>query len=267
MYSPIDFLVSEIRDNLAMQGWCYLPSLFQGAALDDVLRLARALGSLYVPPGTSPTRPFIKTRPAPDADDCAPFDQPGAIGWHSDFSTHSTRPAVSLAWLAQADPLGQGAWRIASCDDVLTFLQSTPEGAATARLLAETELPYSFTRDAAEPAFFRAVEHRGPPPERPGLRFYGRAMRDGAWQAYGTIPDSIERAISAVETAADHVGRTLQAPSGALLVMDNWHALHDRLAQTVDAALPLRCSWLCFIESLHEPLPRRSAATFLPPRP
>jgi hypothetical protein len=177
-----------------------------------------------------------------------------AIGWHSDFSTHAERPVVSLAWIERADPLGQGAWRVASCDDVLAALWSTPEGAETARFLSETPVPYSFTRDDV-PSFYRPIEHRGQFPGRLGLRFYGRAMREGALQAYGELPSSIERAVSVVESAADHVGRTLQAATGALLVVDNWHALHDREAQSTDTALPLRCSWLCFLKSLHAPLP------------
>jgi hypothetical protein len=55
-----------------------------------------------------------------------------------------------------------------------------------------------------------------------------------------------------VEAAADTVGIVLPAPAGALLVTDNWHCLHDRLAQTVDSDLPLRRSVLCFVEALGE---------------
>jgi hypothetical protein len=253
MNPQLTSLCFKIRASLATQGWCYLPS-YQGAqSAQEVLELAQALGRIYVPPGCPAAFPLIKTQPAADADDSAPFDQPAAIGWHSDFSTHVERPTVSLAWLARADPLGQGAWRVASCDNVLTALRSTPEGAETARFLSETPLPYSFTRDDA-PSFFRAIEYRGPS-GRPGLRFYGRAIREGALLAYGELPPLIERAVSAVESAADHVGRTLHATTGSLLVVDNWHALHDRQAQSTDIALPLRCSWLCFLESLHEPLP------------
>lgn len=244
---------SRIRDSLATQGWCYLPAFAEAGGAHEVLELAQALGRLYVPPGCPASFPLIETQPAAGADDSAPFDQPEAIGWHSDFSTHEARPAVSLAWLSRADPLGRGAWRVASCDNVLAVLRSTPEGAETVRFLSETPLPYSFTRDDA-PSFFRAIEHRGPSPGRLGLRFYGRAMREGARWANGDLSPSIERAVSAVGSAADRVGHMLHAATGALLVVDNWHALHDRQAQSTDTALPLRCSWLCFLESLHEPL-------------
>lgn len=253
MRSLLTSLCTKIRASLATQGWCYLPSFAEAQSAHDVLELAQALGRLYVPPGCPASFPLIETKPAADADDSAPFDQPAAIGWHSDFSTHVNRPAVSLAWLARGDPLGQGAWRVASCDNVLAALRSTPEGAETARFLSETPLPYSFTRNDA-PSFFRAIEHRSASPGRLGLRFYGRAMREGALLAYGELPPLIERAVSAVESAADHVGQTLHAATGALLVVDNWHALHDRQAQSTGTALPLRCSWLCFLESLHEPL-------------
>jgi hypothetical protein len=35
-------------------------------------------------------------------------------------------------------------------------------------------------------------------------------------------------------------------------VTHNWHALHDRLSQTVTAGLPLRRSLLLFVESMGE---------------
>jgi hypothetical protein len=263
MRSSFELIVAEIRAGIAARGWCYLPSAFRDAGVDDFLELARELGHIYIPPGASPTRPLIETRPSAGADDFTPFDQPGAIGWHNDFSTHLQRPVMSLAWLARADPLDLGAWQIASCDEVFASLEITPGGAETLRFLSETELPYSFTRDAPKPAFFRAIERRGPGSGRFGLRFYGRAMRDGARQFYGTIPGIVEHVISEIEAAADRVGHTLHAPSGSLLVADNWHALHNRLTQTVDVALPLRYSCLCFIEALHEPLPQHSSPATL----
>ena len=102
--------------------------------------------------------------------------------------------------------------------------------------------------------FFRVIERRGPLPTRLGLRFYGRALRDGARLAYGMVPGRVEHVIAAVEAAADRVGRTLAAPAGALLVTDNWHSLHDRLPQSVDLDVPRRRSLICFVGVLHEPL-------------
>lgn len=244
-------LCSKIRVSLTTHGWFYLPLLSEAREAQVVLDLAQALGVPYTPPGCSVAFPLIKTQPAVDADDSAPFDQPAAIGWHNDFSTHERRPVVSLAWIARADPLGLGAWRVASCDKVLTELRSTSEGMETVRFLSENPLPFSFTRDAS-PTFFHVIEQRRFSPGRLGLRFYGRAIRQGALLAYGEIPESIEHAVSAVESAADSVGQTLHAETGSLLVVDNWHAFHDRQAQSTGALLSLRCSWLCFLESLHE---------------
>ncbi len=130
------------------------------------------------------------------------------------------------------------------------------------RFLLDTELPFSFTGEGA-PTFFRVLERRGSPAGRHGIRFYGRALRDGARLAFGLVPAEMERAIRAVETAADAVGRTLAALGGTLLVTDNWHSLHDRLPQSVDLDLPPRRSLLCFVEELHEPL---SAPATSPPR-
>ncbi|MCY1031280.1 TauD/TfdA family dioxygenase [Corallococcus sp. BB11-1] len=236
--------------SLLTHGWFYLPFFSTAQSAHMVFELAQALGRIYVPPGCSSGFPLIKTQPTVDADDSAPFDQPAAIGWHNDFSTHKRRPVVSLAWIARADPLGLGAWRVASCDQVLTELRRTPEGMETVRFLEATPLPFSFTRDDS-PTFFRVVEQRGVPSGRLGLRFYGRAIRQGALLAYGEVPPLIEHAVSVVESATDNVGKTLHARTGSLLVVDNWHAFHDRQAQSAGSLLPLRCSWLCFLESLH----------------
>jgi hypothetical protein len=200
-----------------------------------------------LPSGVDPAFPIIETQPVVDASYLAPFDRADGIGWHNDFSTHSERPEVSLAYLARVDPLGaeHGAWRVASCKRVLEQLLQMPEGSEIAQFLSSTNLPYSFTGDG-EPAFFPALEPRDA--GRPGLRFYGRAMRDGARLAYGRVPAQIERAIEAIESAADQVGRVLAAPTGSMLIVDNWHALHDRLPQTVKSNLPPRRSLLCFVE-------------------
>jgi Taurine catabolism dioxygenase TauD, TfdA family len=241
---------------LASQGYAYLSAFSADPTGLRLLTLARTLGPLYLPPGVDSARPILETHPTPTASYLTPFDRPEALGWHNDFSTHTARPAVSLAYLARPDPRGpeHGAWRVASSDLVIEQLHATPEGREAMRLLLYTDLPYSFTGEGS-PVFFRAVARRGPPPGRLGLRFYGRAMRDGARLAYGSVPPLVEHALATVEAAADRVGRTLAAPAGALLVTDNWHSLHDRLPLSVEPDLPPRRSLLCFVEVLHEPLP------------
>jgi len=245
-----------IRTALATDGYAYLPAFAADPTGNQLVACARALGALHLSPTVDPAHPVLDTNPAADASYFAPFDRPEALGWHNDFSTHSERPDVSLAYLARPDPRGpeHGAWRVASCDLVLQHLGSTHEGQRVTRFLLDTDLPFSFTAEGP-PTFFRVIERRGPRPGRLALRFYGRALRDGARLAYGTVPGEMEHATAAVEAAADWVGRTLAAPAGALLVTDNWHSLHDRLPQTVDLDLPRRRSLLCFVDVLHEPLP------------
>lgn len=243
----------EIRSALATQGYAYVPVFSAERSAAAPLALARALGSIYFPGGIDGASPHIETNPAADSSYLDPFDRAEGIGWHNDFSTHRERPAVSLALLARADPRGpaHGAWRVASCDRILDHLLATAEGASIVRFLRNEDLPFSFSGDAP-PTFLRVVEQRGASPGRLGMRFYGRTMRDGARLAFGSVPEAIERAIGAVEAAADAVGRVLEARPGALLITDNWHALHDRLPQSVDAGLPLRRSLLCFVDHLHE---------------
>ncbi|EYF08279.1 Hypothetical protein CAP_6040 [Chondromyces apiculatus DSM 436] len=248
------FTRDMLHGALVSHGYAYLPRFSPDSTGASVVALARSLGSLYVPPGTDPERPFIETRPSAGASSLEPFDRSEAIGWHNDFSTHTERPALSLAYLTHPDAEGpaHGAWRVASCDLVLDQLRATQDGRNILRFLSDTALPYSFTGEG-EPTFFRAVAPRGPTPGRLGLRFYGRAMRDGARLAYRRVPEEIEHALTAVETAADQVGHVLAAPAGALLVTDNWHALHDRLIQSVDPARSLRRSLLCFVDLPEEP--------------
>ncbi len=252
-----------MRQALASRGFGFLSAFATEPEL--VLALARALGPLYHPSGVDPIAPVIETHPNADAAYWAPFDGAEAIGWHNDFSTHQHRAEVSLAYLARADPEGtdRGAWRVASGDDVIGALRATSDGAAVIEFLLTTDLPFSFTGDG-DPILFRVLEERGPAPERLGLRFYGRALRDGACLAYGEVPTAIEHAVASVELAADRVGQTLLAPVGSVLVTHNWHALHDRLPQTVGGRLPLRRSLLCFVESIdvmlaHERLPTMPA--------
>lgn len=246
--AAMEELTASIRAALRAEGYAYLPAFSTDTTGHDLLALARALGPLYLPPDVDPAHPVLETVPTADASYLSPFDRAEAIGWHNDFSTHHERPAQSLAYLARADPCGpeRGAWRVASCDRVLEKLRATRKGIDVVRFLLDTPLPYSFTGDGM-PVLRRAVEPRGPRRERLGLRFYGRAMRDGARLAHGTVPDEIEHVLSVVERAADEVGRVLDAPAGALLVTDNWHSLHDRLEQTVARDVLARRALLCFV--------------------
>lgn len=247
--SRIASLGARIESDLDAEGYAFVPHLSSVAGDVSVLDVARVLGSICLLPGSASDYPIIETQPNADATHVAPFDRAEAIGWHNDFSTHELRPSVSLAYLDRADPRGPqyGAWRVASCDRILEDLRRSSDGTDAIRFLTETALPYSFTGEGV-PLFFRAIERRGPMFGRLAIRFYGRAMRDGARLAYGQLPDDVLRAILAVEAAADRVGRILNAASGALLVTDNWHSLHDRLVQTVDLNAPRRRSLLCFVD-------------------
>lgn len=111
-------------------GYAYIPTFAADCTGLALVALARALGSLYVPPGLDAGHPVLDTHPAADASPLAPFNRPEGIGWHNDFSTHADRPRVSLAYLAHADPRGpdHGAWRVASCDRVLEELGATRKG-------------------------------------------------------------------------------------------------------------------------------------------
>ena len=243
----------SLRSALVTKGYAYVPAFSAERDAVPLVTFARSLGPLYPAPDIVPGSPHIETHPAADASYLEPFDRAEALGWHNDFSAHPERPAVSLAFLARADPRGpaHGAWRVAACDLVLDHLLATSDGAGIVRFLRDTELPFSFS-GKGRPTFLRVLEPHASRPGRLGMRFYGRTMRDGARLAYGTVPEEIERAICAVEAAADAVGRVLEARPGALLITDNWHALHDRLPQSVDAGLPLRRSLLCFVDHLHE---------------
>jgi hypothetical protein len=243
--------IAVLQRDLTTRGFAFL-SPFE-CDVQRLLALARALGPLYVPNGIDPSTPVIVTRPAEDASRLAPFDQAAAIGWHNDFSTHEHRAAVSFAYLARADPRGtsHGAWRVASSGDVIGALRATAGGPDVIDFLLATDLPFSFVGDD-DPVFFRVLEERGGAPGHIGLRFYGRALRDGACLVHGGVPPEIEHVVSAIELAADSVGHTLAAPAGSLLVTHNWHALHDRLSQTVAPGLELRRSFLCFVESMCE---------------
>jgi hypothetical protein len=187
----------------------------------------------------------IATAPRFDAPPSEPFNRPESIGWHGDFSTRSTRPRLTLSYVDRQDPRGAdfGAWRVASCDDVLAALRKTDEGRAAVAFFLETPVTFLLAEGGESPTH-NVLEMRD---GRLGFRFYGRAMRIGAQAARGWVAGRLESAIDAVEYAADSVAVTIPASRGSLLVVDNWHCLHDRLPQTVELGLPLRRALLCFI--------------------
>lgn len=244
-------LLSHILTSLRLRGYHYEPSFGSG---DDggieLVRLARTLGSVFVADGMDPDLPVLVTEPAADAPPWKPFDRPERIGWHNDFSTLPARPVLSLAWIARGDPSpGLGDWRVASCADVLDVRARDPR--VSLERLCREPLPFGYT-DGGEPSLLLMVRPIPGEADREELRFYGRALREGALACFGSIPAETERLVMAVESAADAVSETLSASTGALLVCHNGLAMHDRTEQTTEGGRPFRKSVLCFVQSLHE---------------
>lgn len=211
------------------------------------MQLAQGLGSVFAGPEMDPELPVVVTEPARDAPEWRPFDRPDGIGWHNDFSTLADRPVLSLAWIARPDPKpGCGGWRAASCSAVLERLAREPE---TARLCREP-LPFGY-QDGGSASFLPVIAPLAEDPGRNGLRYYGRALREGACVTFGHVPAPTEQLIERIERAADAVGETLDASAHSLLVCHNGLGLHDRTPQTAASPLPLRKSILCFVSRLH----------------
>lgn len=243
-------LLSRILTNLRLRGYHYEPSFGPG---DDggveVVRLARSLGSVFVADGMDPDLPVLISEPAADAPPWKPFDRAERIGWHNDFSTLPDRPVLSLAWIARGDPTpGLGDWRVASCSDVLDVLSR--DSRVSLERLRREPLPFGYT-DGGEPSLFPVVRPVLGEAGLEELRFYGRALREGAMACFSSIPAETELLVTAVEKAADAVGETLAASTGALLVCHNGLAMHDRTEQTTEGGRPFRKSVLCFVERLH----------------
>ena len=237
--------------NLRARGCFYDPYFSASVDEADILvRAASALGSVLSPPGMNLRRPVLLTRPSLRAPTWRPFDRGAPIGWHSDFATWSDRPVLSLSWIRRQDPAGPdaGAWRVASVQAVLARLADSTEGPTLIGRLSRETHPFGYM-DAGSPRFFPLLD-------RKGLRFYGRALTEGACLAFGKIPPRTREAIALIERAADAVGETLPASTGALLVVHNWGSLHDRTEQTVAgvATGARRQAWLCFVRRLHRPL-------------
>jgi hypothetical protein len=249
--------VQRVRDSLRANGFYYEPEFC--SETDDaqpVVTAANLLGHLYIPPDTEPNQPVILTQPSPSAPQWRPFDRRAAIGWHNDFSTRSRRPELSLSWIRKEDPAGPkgGAWRVASAAAVLVKLFQTREGKRLVADLSTQAVPFGY-RDMGGWHPFRVIISADRRLGRRGLRFYGRALEEGAWLRFGHIPERTHEIIVRLEEAADAVGEVLCASRGALLIVDNRLSLHDRTEQQVTGPDERRRqAWLCFVKQLHQPL-------------
>jgi hypothetical protein len=245
----------RVRDSLRVSGYYYEPDFCHET--DDpepFLNAARLLGHLYVPPGMNAERPVILTKPSPSAPQWHPFDRQGAIGWHNDFSTRSGRPVLSLSWIRQYDPSAPegGAWRVASVEAVMAKLCQPREGGALIRQLSARAEAFGY-RDAGGWRLFRVIFAANGRSRHRGMRFYGRALEEGAQIRFGRVPERTREIISRVEEAADSVGELFRASKGALLIVDNRYSLHDRSEQQVTGPKDSRRqAWLCFVKRLHQ---------------
>jgi hypothetical protein len=246
-----------VRDSLRVRGYYYEPGFCHET--DDpepVLNAGRLLGQLYAPSGLSAGQPVILTQPSPSSPQWNPFNRHAAIGWHNDFSTRFGRPELSLSWVRRGDPnkVEGGAWRVASVDAVIAKLRQTREGKSLVAQLSARAEAFGY-RDAGGWHPFRIVFGLEGKPTRHGMRFYGRALEEGAGLRFGEIPERTREIIVRVEEAADSVGEALCASTGSLLIVENRLSLHDRMEQQVTG--PEACrrqAWLCFIKQLHRPL-------------
>ena len=154
---------------------------------DALVRAARSLGSLLIPLAADVQRPMLLTRPSIHAPKWRPFDRLASIGWHNDFSTRPGRPELSLSWIRNEDPGGPcvGAWRVASVRAVLSELTDSIEGRRLVGKLSKEAQPFGYM-DAGRARSFRIISQRG-------LRFYGRALMEGARIALDRVPDQTRK--------------------------------------------------------------------------
>ena len=230
-------------------GYFYDPNFSLDIENADVAMMAaRHLGSLFVPTETDYHRPVILTRPSIRAPKWRPFDRRESIGWHNDFSTRVGRPELSLSWIRREDPSGPcvGAWRVASSRAVIAKLRRKADGRKLIDKLSKEAQPFGYM-DSDTARSYRIICPRG-------LRFYGRALTEGAQLALGRVPDHTRETIALIEEAAHSVGETLPASRGALLVVHNWFSLHDRTEQTVESTGARRQAQLSFVNRMHCPL-------------
>lgn len=246
--------VRRVRVSLRARGYYYEPEFCVDTGnAEPVVAAASLLGRLHVPAGKDAVQPVILTRPTSSAPQWRPFDRHASIGWHNDFSTLSVRPELSLSWIRRGDPAGLrwGAWRVASAAAVLAKLHQTREGKRLVAELSARGEAFGY-RDGGVWRSFRVVtgaDHRS---HGRRLRFYGRALEEGAWLRFGRIPERTRELIARMEEAADAVSEVLPASTGTLLVVDNHFSLHDRTKQQVNVPEESRRqAWLCFIQKLH----------------
>ena len=238
-----------VAESLRTRGYFYDLGFSSNVEDADVVMLAaRSLGSLFIPSKTDSHRPMILTRPSVRAPKWRPFDRRESIGWHNDFSTRAGRPELSLSWIRREDPSGPcaGAWRVASIGAILTKLRGSADGRRLVGKLSKETQPFGYM-DADNVKYFRIVRQGG-------LRFYGRALTEGARMVFDRVPDHTRETIALIEEAADSVGETFPASTGALLIVHNWFSLHDRTEQTVAETGARRQAQLCFVKKMHWPL-------------
>jgi hypothetical protein len=249
--------IQHVRNSLGDVGY-YYESAFctETSNPEPILRAAKLLGNLYVPAGMDAKQPVILTRPSASAPAWHPFNRNTAIGWHNDFSTRSGRPELSFSWIRQEDPSGpdKGAWRVASVTAVLRKLRETPEGRRLIGNLVSNAQPFGYG-DAGDWHPFRVIVRPNRRLSKTGMRFYGRALREGALLRYGIVPENTHQIITQLEEVADTVGEVLRASIGSLLIVDNRFSLHDRTQQrTTGREKQRRQAWLCFVKRLDRPL-------------
>jgi len=249
--------VQQVRIGLRTRGYYYEPEFF--CDLSDAplfIQITKLFGDLYIPIGTENTHPFLQTRPISSAPLWRPFDQRAPIRWHNDFSTRAKRPELSLSWIQQEDPAGydNGAWWVASSAAVVAKLHQTREGKRLVTNLAKQAEPFGY-RDAGGWRSFRIIVRANCSVRQSGLRFYGRALREGAWLRYGKVPERTKEIVSRIEEAADSVREVLPATTGSLLIVHNSLGLHYRSPQTVSGPKEnRRKALLGFVKKLHQPL-------------
>lgn len=249
--------VQRVRAALRTYGYYYEPEFCNETDdAEPIVAAARMLGQLHTPDGIDPVSPVILTRPSASAPEWRPFDRRSRIGWHNDFSTRPRRPVLSLSWIRHEDPSDPdgGAWRLASASAVLAKLSNTSDGKRLVMEISTRAEPFGY-RDAGSWHPFRIITQSDCNSGTRGIRFYGRALQEGALLRFSHITDRTREIIARVEEAADAVGVVLRASTGTLLVVDNRFSLHDRLEQTVAGPKGYRRqAWLCFVRRLHEPL-------------
>jgi hypothetical protein len=240
-------MIQTIGDNLARDGYYYDPcfgsnNLPLAQKRDMFETFASKFGDMYL----SEREPVIQTNPQPTAPSWMPFNRNAQIGWHNDFATKKIRPRISMSWIVNQDPQGsmKGGWRLASVRDVIRVIENMDEAAELLARLEQPIFPFGYL-DGGGVDHFPILERAN----GDQMRFYGRALREGAQLEALQIITKPEllKIVQIVEKAADMAGCVKPASQGALMLVDNTRSLHDRLPQTVNAKQPLRTALLCFV--------------------